>query len=90
VIICVLWWGIYFGCFGAWLGAVIGMLISTRAAPFQVSDRAGVPALRTSRSVPTSTEVAFLYASDQIRIGTLAGQPPYRPAVGGFGEPLLE
>jgi hypothetical protein len=40
--ISVLWWGIYFGCFGASIGALIGMgAEQPPAPPFQCSDSAG-------------------------------------------------
>jgi hypothetical protein len=39
VTISILWWGIYFGCFGMWLGAAFGMLAErVRASLSQRSD----------------------------------------------------
>ena len=56
VTISVLWWGIYLGCFGASIGAVLGLWAEqTQAPPSQRSDGSGFPgpaaARRTAGSV---------------------------------------
>jgi hypothetical protein len=90
VTICVLWWGIYFGSFGAWLGAVIGMVMNTRADASQLADGTGAATLGTRGCVPTPKEAAVIRASDRIRISTWAGQPPYRRVASSIGKPPLE
>ena len=47
VTISVLWWGIYFGCFGASIGALLGLWAEqTPAPPSQRSDGSGEPPSR--------------------------------------------
>jgi hypothetical protein len=53
VTISVLWWGIYLGCFGASIGALMGMLIESAAAARAVPKDIGRP--RTmSRAAPSA------------------------------------
>jgi hypothetical protein len=44
VALSVLWWGLYLGCFGASLGALLALLTErTAARPFRVPDGTGRP-----------------------------------------------
>jgi len=75
VTISVLWWGIYLGCFGASIGAVLGLWAEqTQAPPSQLSDGSGEPPSRAdSATLPAGYGGPLIRDAprDRDRLGSL-------------------
>jgi hypothetical protein len=71
VTISVLWWGIYFGCFGASIGALLGLWAEqTPAPPSQRSDGAGKPPSGTDSATRAAGYRRTLIGDDSSDLAT--------------------
>jgi hypothetical protein len=55
IAISMLWWGIYFGCFGVWLGAVLGASVERIRARLSQMSRAKAEKLECPRPTGVTT-----------------------------------